>query len=391
MLGKIKKLSVLAAAAIGISAFSAADAYAANGDVCGKIYSTDILALINGCPAPSYNIGGRTAIVLEELYDMGYGISLDYNDELRTLRAKPYFASPQPPETPEIPRGSVGETVGDIYESDIKVIFNGNEVKGFNIGGRTAVVIEDLGEPDDSPNAEYGYSKYLANYEWNSNDRTIALNLFNARSIPNSFSRGSIERLANTAYCFNDNIVTGKFDRLRYTCSELDETVLSEEILRKPFTLMPFYYSDDTSETPLGIMYVDDDGIVNALYSDRDVLLKASEYLADTPMSNDELFNYLDNKTDFETMAKIETDDFWFVIAKKLKPDADDSYAHEDAFEISVRKSGGYGLIGREESDKISAARGEENKIDVTISPFAGPHGATNLHYELNLDWYNVR
>ena len=40
---------------------------AANGDVAGYIYSTDILAYINGVEVESYNIGGKTAVVIEDI------------------------------------------------------------------------------------------------------------------------------------------------------------------------------------------------------------------------------------------------------------------------------------------------------------------------------------
>ena len=42
---------------------------AANGDVIGSIYSTDILAYVNGRPIRSYNIGGKTVILVEDLSD----------------------------------------------------------------------------------------------------------------------------------------------------------------------------------------------------------------------------------------------------------------------------------------------------------------------------------
>ena len=38
---------------------------AANGDVAGYIYSTDILAYVNDRPIESYNIGGKTAIIIK--------------------------------------------------------------------------------------------------------------------------------------------------------------------------------------------------------------------------------------------------------------------------------------------------------------------------------------
>ncbi len=42
-------------------------ALAANGDIVGHIYSTDIRAYINGVEVESYNIGGKTAVVIEDV------------------------------------------------------------------------------------------------------------------------------------------------------------------------------------------------------------------------------------------------------------------------------------------------------------------------------------
>ena len=61
----MKKI-IFAAAAASMLIASSACADAENvGDVIGEIYSTDILATVDNVPIPSYNIGGRTVIVLE--------------------------------------------------------------------------------------------------------------------------------------------------------------------------------------------------------------------------------------------------------------------------------------------------------------------------------------
>ena len=44
-----------------------ASVFAANGDIVGHIYSTDIRAYINGVEVESYNIGGKTAVVIEDI------------------------------------------------------------------------------------------------------------------------------------------------------------------------------------------------------------------------------------------------------------------------------------------------------------------------------------
>ena len=53
------------------------------GDVVGHTYYTDIAARINGHPLRSYNIGGETAVVAEDLRE--YGFSVVWDGEARTL------------------------------------------------------------------------------------------------------------------------------------------------------------------------------------------------------------------------------------------------------------------------------------------------------------------
>ena len=111
--------------------FLAVPVGAANGDVIGKIYSTDILALINGKAVPSYNIGGRTAVVLEELEESGFWINIDYNDETRTLKA--HMSNSANSYLDGVECGTPGKILGNVYESDIKVIINGHEINGLTL------------------------------------------------------------------------------------------------------------------------------------------------------------------------------------------------------------------------------------------------------------------
>lgn len=59
--------------------------FAANGDIVGHIYSTDIRAYINGVEVESYNIGGKTAIVIEDIIKENSHEYI-YDDSIRTLK-----------------------------------------------------------------------------------------------------------------------------------------------------------------------------------------------------------------------------------------------------------------------------------------------------------------
>ena len=108
------------------------------------------------------------------------GISYEYNDETRTLRVDADFGADVGKEYEDsVKSNTPGMPLGDVYETDIRVILNGSEVNGNNIGGKTAVVAEDMGDMTDSPNTEYGYSKFLARYVWSNDDRTLKMKVFN--------------------------------------------------------------------------------------------------------------------------------------------------------------------------------------------------------------------
>ena len=71
----MKKLIPLLAAAL----LAAALAFSVSADdtVVGEVYSTSILATVDGHVIPSYNIGGRTCICMEDLQYYGFDVIWD--------------------------------------------------------------------------------------------------------------------------------------------------------------------------------------------------------------------------------------------------------------------------------------------------------------------------
>ena len=63
----------------------ATSVFAASGDIVGNIYSTDIRAYINGIEVGSYNIGGKTAVVIEDILRENTHQYI-YDDSIRTLK-----------------------------------------------------------------------------------------------------------------------------------------------------------------------------------------------------------------------------------------------------------------------------------------------------------------
>lgn len=139
-------------------------AMAATGDVVGNIYSTDIKACINGVWVDSYNIGGKTAVIVEDITDQ-----FAYADDIRTLAIWD-FAPEHLVGGEKKPLIKSGEVVGKIYETDIKTMFRGKQLEAYSLNGKMAVVIEGLG--DDNTFSDIG-----GRYVWNGENRTICLEM----------------------------------------------------------------------------------------------------------------------------------------------------------------------------------------------------------------------
>jgi len=142
--------------------FCSFNTFAASGDVVGKIYSTDIKASINGVWVDSYNIGGKTVVVVEDITNQ-----FRYTDALRTL-----IIDDLAPEL--LVKGKnagnekSGKVIGNIYETDIKTYFRGKELTSYSLNGKMAIVIEELG-------ADNTFSDIGGKFIWNPNNRTIVL------------------------------------------------------------------------------------------------------------------------------------------------------------------------------------------------------------------------
>ena len=161
----MKKLLSIILSTIIISTLSVS-VFAANGDITGHIYSTDIRAFINGIEVESYNIGGKTAVVIEDIIRWN-SYEYIYDDNTRTLK----FFSLNPHclvEKKAQNKTKSGKIIGNIYQTDIRTSIYDVVVPTYNIGGKTAVAIEDLGY-------DSAFSPIGGKYIWNDKERTISL------------------------------------------------------------------------------------------------------------------------------------------------------------------------------------------------------------------------
>ncbi len=149
---------------------------AANGDIVSYIYSTDIRAYINGVEVQSYNIGGKTAVVIEDILDNSQYL---YKDETRTLEL--YSLNPEWITGHKTLSTKPGNVVGKVLETDIKTTIYNVVLPSYNMGGKTAVVIEDLG-------GDRIFSTIGGKYIWDEGNRTIKLEFMydNSHFLPNN-------------------------------------------------------------------------------------------------------------------------------------------------------------------------------------------------------------
>lgn len=113
------------------------------GEVVGHIYHTDIGAKIDGHPIRSYNIGGTTVVVAEDLRQYGFDVIWSAGERTLTVERAPgkaadgdYQASGQ--------GKPAGTLAGNILATDIRTYVQGELVESFNIGGETAIRMSDL-------------------------------------------------------------------------------------------------------------------------------------------------------------------------------------------------------------------------------------------------------
>lgn len=235
--------------------------FAANGDIIGHIYSTDIRAYINGVEVESYNIGGKTAVVIEDILRED-SHQYVYDDSTRTLK----FFSLNPDylvEEKAQNKAKPGRVIGNIYETDIKTSIYDAVISTYNIGGKTAVAIEDLGYDN-------AFSPIGGKFIWNEKERTISLEFLYSKwygpledkDITISFNETMTEAVATFEEKFHCGGGQEHFDFPDYVTDNTDIEVVvpikaQDEIIgyyfRRPsnnykFTAFTYYYPEKVKE-----------------------------------------------------------------------------------------------------------------------------------------------
>ncbi|MBE7036867.1 MAG: hypothetical protein E7403_06215 [Ruminococcaceae bacterium] len=360
----------------------------AQGEVAGHIYSTDILTFVNGKPMEGFNIGGKTVVIAEDLTDYGFGYT--YNDETRTLSVTSFFHRGIR-EFEEIPRGTTGKVVGDVYKTNIKVYFNGIPVEGYNIGGRTAICLETLGEVEGSPNAQYGYSEYLGKSIWNPEEKTISFE---------SYLKNEDEILGRSRvyHSFRDNVIYTYSDdfcaRSEFTVVQNGEYTVpyeyTEAMKEKRYSIQPLYFDNHGELMEIGLC------VDNPNNDRNDALMHIYDPVAVKNMiktfkapgkSHDKAVAYFNEMC--TNVKTIENDNFTVLMGE---------HETKGILCMYVNKQGGFVLdsfmsyyADRQLNfyfDEFPVNSGP-NTVNFSVYPFGGPHGTTTANFVVDLDDYD--
>lgn len=359
MKGIIRAGIIAAAIAVPMSA------QAKTGDVVGKVYSTDILAYIDGICVPSYNIGGKTAVVIEEITPY-----YSYDDSKRELSASinDYYYDIEQPK-----RGRVGKIVGKVYETDIKTYVNDVETECFNIGGKTAVCIEDLGSFSEGDiNAEYGYSKYLCNFTWNNDTREVRLN---------TIGKDYMSGLGITGYDYKlrNNVMTAEYDVFNPAYSSL--SVMENDGKAEQNELKPLYLSIGGEETEIGLCWTAhdrDDGTAYTGYklNDEESVKEKLQKAKGEPIAYADAKKLINDGEKYRIKDSLELKDYEVCIVECME----NGKAVQHKY-VVLSKVCGMVNVSDAASDytSVELIKTGDNAFEVNVYPFGGPHGATTM------------
>lgn len=276
---------------------------AKTGDVTGSIYSTDIQAIINCIEVPSYNIGGRTVIIVEDITKEYY-----YNDELRTLIIGGFTPDEMVGGRNEYSGIPVGRKIGNLYETDIKTYIRGVQLPCYSLNGKMAVAIEDLG-------VDNGFGVTGGKYIWKPNDKTIELEfiyMFN-NSIDKIMSEKHVNMLIDDNYSatfISEPIMHGSISGLKTPENGLPQPILADGetigYAYKPKDCFRFYV-DENNKTHL----TTDDGDLYFYFYDEKVekVLKNIEIVKPT---RDDWLAYYETQM-MRVIDSLETDEYTFL------------------------------------------------------------------------------
>ena len=154
----IKKIISVMLVTVMIASLMCAGVNAASGKA-GNYYYTDIKSYVRGQLIDSYNVGGKTVILVEALRT--YGFNVDWDGNARTLTITDNKGAAKSSATATA-NGPIGAVAGSYYHTDIVTYFNGVAIESYNLGGQTVIPATKL--------RDFGY-----NVVWDGDNRRVLI------------------------------------------------------------------------------------------------------------------------------------------------------------------------------------------------------------------------
>ena len=154
----IKKIISVMLVTVMIASLMCIGVNAASGKA-GNYYYTDIKSYVRGQLIDSYNVGGKTVILVEALRTYGFNVDWDGNARTLTITDNKGAATSSATATAN---GPIGAVAGSYYHTDIVTYFNGVAIESYNLGGQTVIPATKL--------RDFGY-----NVVWDGDNRRVLI------------------------------------------------------------------------------------------------------------------------------------------------------------------------------------------------------------------------
>lgn len=277
-------------------------AWATGGDVIGYIYSTDIRAYINGIEVKSYNIGGKTAVVIEDIIaeNSAEYVYDDYSRTLKFFSLRPDCLVKKSSESKE----PTGKIVGRIYATDIKTSIYDVIIPSYNIGGKTAVAIEDLGYDND-------FSHIGGKFVWNEKERIISLEFLHS-------TYGNIPKDKIIKITANETMTEAQasFEEVFHCGGGQEEHIFPEHAEKGDNTavLMPVKFNGEILGYYFYRSLANDDFIAFTYYYPEKIKEAEKTYIPVPAKTREEIIgHFVERHSVSEPRERFDTEDYSFV------------------------------------------------------------------------------
>lgn len=187
----VKKIISVTLAAIMLVSALCVGVNAAYGKA-GDYYYTDIKSYVRGQLIDSYNIGGKTVILVEALRT--YGFNVDWNGTARTLTITDTKGSATSSAT-NMATGPIGAVAGSYYHTDIVTYFNGVAIESYNLDGQTVIPATVL--------RDFGYDVI-----WDGTNRKVLIDMDASAAITGGSEISNVTVKPNQTYHGTANMIT---------------------------------------------------------------------------------------------------------------------------------------------------------------------------------------